>query len=83
MTLRETEVSWDTLLRQAPMTTEFYMAAAIDWLDERYGKGFAVKNPQLVGIFVEGCSRDFHNSTISKLVRDRIQIEVISDRDGS
>jgi hypothetical protein len=69
-------VGWDTLLRQAPMTAETYMAAAIDWLDERYGKGFAIKNPQLIQIYVEACVRDFHSSTISKLVRDVIQLEV-------
>ena len=70
-------VSWDTLLRQASVTAEEYMAAAIRWLDGHYGEGFAVEHPQLIQIFVDACVRDFHSATISKLVRDVIQIEVV------
>lgn len=69
-------VSFDTLLRQAPMTAETYLENAIDWLDRRYGAGFALRNPVLIGIYVDACVRDFHTATISKLVRDGIQLDV-------
>lgn len=74
-------VDWGTLVHQAPATAELYMSSAIRWLDERYGEGFAVKHPQLVEIYVNACVGDFHSATISKLVRDVVQIEVAVTRE--
>lgn len=50
----------DTLLRQAPMTAGFYLSEAISAIDTHFGKGYAQRNPQLVGEFIRASATDFH-----------------------
>jgi hypothetical protein len=55
---------YDTLLRQAPMTAEVYMDAAIRYLDEKFHQGFASNHPEFVRIYVEAFVRDFHTGAL-------------------
>jgi hypothetical protein len=52
----------DVLLEQASMTTDQYLAAAVDSIDKRFGKGFAEKHPELLGAFINASARDFQTT---------------------
>lgn len=49
----------ETLMRQAPMTIEVYLLEAVKIIDEQFGSGYAKKNPELVGSFIQACASDF------------------------
>ncbi len=49
----------ELLMRQAGITTGYYLAYAIEEIDQRFGEGFAKKNPALVGAFINAASQDF------------------------
>lgn len=52
------------LTEQAPMTVEKYMHDCIDMLDKRFGKGYAEKNPELLGALVQSCVSDFESGCL-------------------
>jgi len=52
------------LVDQAPMTVEKYMNDCIDMLDKRFGKGYAEKNPQLLGALIQSCVSDFESGCL-------------------
>ncbi len=51
---------FSTLMDQAPMTASTYLAAARRSIDAEFGEGYAMKNPGLVGRFIDVCAQDFH-----------------------
>lgn len=44
---------------QAGQTADFYMRYAIDKIDQRFGDGFAEKNPALICTFMNVAAADF------------------------
>ncbi len=53
-----------TLMRQAPMTAEYYLRGAVEQIDSVFGDGFAKKNPQLVGVFMQVSAQDLHTAML-------------------
>lgn len=53
-----------TLMRQAPMTAEYYLREAVDQIDRVFGSGFAKKNPELVSVFMQVCAQDLHTAML-------------------
>jgi ribosomal protein S20 len=51
-----------TLLRQAKGEAADYMEEAVTKIDELFGKGYAAKNPTLVGAFMRTAAQDFHTA---------------------
>lgn len=47
------------LMRQAHMTAHDYMIQAVDDIDNKFGKGFAAKNPQLIAAYMNTAAVDF------------------------
>lgn len=59
MTKEFEPASPEELMRQAPLTTAFYLEKAVTLIDKQFGDGYAEKNPQLVGAFLQACSTDY------------------------
>ena len=53
-----------TLMRQAPMTAEYYLREAVEQINAVFGDDFAKKNPQLVGVFMQVSARDLHTAML-------------------
>lgn len=49
----------EDLMRQATTTAQFYMLRAVTDIDELFGKGFAGRNPALVGAYMQAAATDF------------------------
>ena len=49
-----------TLMRQAAMTADTYLAEAMQDIDRRLGPGYANKNPLLVGAYMLTAAIDYH-----------------------
>lgn len=56
--------SYDTLLKQAPMTADEYLRAAVRSIDEQFEKGYAQKHPELIAAFMQACANDLATSTL-------------------
>ncbi|WP_143540151.1 hypothetical protein [Rhodovulum sulfidophilum] len=56
----------ETLMRQAPMTAEEYLHAAIDSIDKCFGEGFAKEHPELFSSFLNTCALDAHTSFVTR-----------------
>jgi hypothetical protein len=56
-----------TLLRQASDTADEYLGAAIKCIDQRLGKGYAAKNPDLIAAFMRVAGDDFRTSIACKI----------------
>jgi hypothetical protein len=59
---------WGTLLTQASDTAESYFNRAVRHIDERFGDGYAAKNPQLIGAFMQTAAIDFATASFGKVV---------------
>ena len=59
-----------TLLEQAPMTASGYLAAGIEEIDHRFGKGYAKAHPELLGVYMTTCAIDFATSVITSALQD-------------
>jgi hypothetical protein len=62
------EAGNDTLLRQAPMTADEFMKSAIDCIDARLGKGYAIQHPELVGAFMQASAIDLGTAVIARAI---------------
>ena len=60
---RQVTASFLTLMDQAPATVSGYFWAAVKDIDAKFGKGYAAKNPALVGAYTQACAQDYHSST--------------------
>ena len=67
----------ETLMKQAGWTAGDYLEAAVEKIDKKFGKGYAKKNPQLIGAFMQTAALDFHAMHLSNEIRDVI-IQVFS-----
>ena len=76
------ELNGDGMLRQAKMTAHDYMLAALDDIDEIFGRGTAKKHPELVAAYIQTASIDLAGAIIAQQIRaglDHIAEEI---RDG-
>jgi hypothetical protein len=62
---RLSEATTEILLRQAPMTAHTYMSAAVNDIDEIFGKGYAAKRPELGGSYMQTAALDFAAAIIA------------------
>lgn len=56
--------SYETLMRQAPMTADEYLHAAVRSLDKQFGEGYAQAHPELVAGYMKVCASDFGASIL-------------------
>jgi hypothetical protein len=61
---------WHTLLRQASMTSNEYLARAVEHIDDTFGDGYAKRNPALVAAFIRSSSDDFNTASIKLASQD-------------
>jgi hypothetical protein len=52
------------------MTAEEYMRKAVTAIDELFGEGYAKKNPQLVGAFMQTAADDYGAGAVSFALED-------------
>jgi len=64
----DSEVGYETLMRQAPMTAEVYLAEAIESIEKRMGEGAAEKFPQIVAALITAAATDYHAAMFSHRV---------------
>lgn len=60
--------SYDTAMRQAPDTINFYLRNAVEMIDDEFGEGYAKKNPDLVASLVKQQFEDFKNCGLTKVL---------------
>lgn len=60
----------ETLLRQASMTADTYLAAAIRDINTRLGEGYAQKHPELVAAFIDVCAKDFGTAVLANSIQE-------------
>ena len=60
----------DTLMRQAPMTTDTYLAEALVDIDKRLGKGYAKAHPELIAAFMQAAASDLGAAVIARAIQD-------------
>ncbi len=65
-------LSFDTLMRQAAGTSQFYLREAMQDIDNLFGEGYASKNPGLVGNMVMASAIDYHGAALSKTMQDSL-----------
>ena len=63
----------ETLVEHSAMTADKHMADAIKYIDNRFGKGYAKKNPQLVGSFMKTAAIDFAAGFVAHFVAEEIR----------
>lgn len=68
----EVTASWTQLMHQSEGTAKDYMSGAIEAIDEQFYKGYAMKNPDLIGKFMEVAARDFA-ATSESVKADKIE----------
>ena len=59
-----------TLMRQAWMTAEDYLAHAIDGIDEYLGDGYAKRHPGLIAAFMQTAASDFNAASLAGAIED-------------
>jgi hypothetical protein len=62
------EAGSETLLRQASLTADHYLGYAIGCIDRRLGKGYAAKNPGLIGAFIQTSASDFGAAVVARAI---------------
>lgn len=75
--------SFDTLLKQAPMTAHSYMLNARKDIDEMFGDGYAAKHPELMAAYMNAAAIDLHGAVLGKLIPPALEsiAEAIRDRE--
>lgn len=61
----------EVALKHAGMTADQYLAQAIKSIDERLGKGYAAKHPELIGQHMLTQAQDFHTTVFLRTSADR------------
>jgi hypothetical protein len=64
----------ETLVRQAALTTADYMRDAVNEIDKTFGDGFAKKNPELVGQFIQTCATDYSAAAVVSAIQDLTEV---------
>jgi hypothetical protein len=65
--------NWDTLMKQATMTSITYMNRIVDEVDLAFGEGYAKEHPDLVGMLVIASAIDFASSSISAVMQQNME----------
>jgi hypothetical protein len=63
----------DLLLRQASETAHTYFHQAIRSIDDRFGKGYAEKHPELIAGFMQTAALDFMASFVGSAVEEGLR----------
>jgi hypothetical protein len=58
-----------TLMEQASGTVARYLWQAIEAIDKAFGKGYARKNPSLVGAFIQASATEMTQAVIAQQIR--------------
>lgn len=66
MESHEVTASNETLMRQAGITADVYLADAIAAIDERLGKGAAAAAPALVGAYMQAAALDYQANIMAR-----------------
>lgn len=61
--------SFDTLLKQGPMTAGDSLDEIVKILDGKFGKGYAERNPQLVGQLTQASVHDIGLAILAQQIR--------------
>ena len=61
--------SFDTLMRQGPMTASLYLSKAIDDINAQLGKDAARKHPEIVAAFMHAAAIDAVGGVIAQQIR--------------
>jgi hypothetical protein len=69
----EMSTTAEKLMEQASWTSTSYMNDAVDSIDKKFGKGYAKKNPQLIGAFMQTAALDFLAMYLAQEIRDEIR----------
>ena len=59
-----------TLMRQASITAHEYFTAAIKYIDDRFGDGYAQAHPELIAAFMQTAARDFQTAITAQTMQD-------------
>ena len=51
-----------------------FLLEAVKHLDRQFGKGYAKKNPNLVGQYIAACSADFNNAILVRAIEEATEI---------
>lgn len=56
----------ETLVRQASITAEQYLIAAVESIDDTFGEGYAARHPELVAAFMRTAAVDFNTAIFAQ-----------------
>jgi hypothetical protein len=59
-----------TLMRQAKYTAAEYLNAAVIEIDEKFGDGYAKKNPELIAAYMNTAALDYGSAIIARSIQD-------------
>jgi hypothetical protein len=62
------EAGNSTLLKQAPMTADEYLASAISCIDDKLGNGYAKAHPELVAAFIQTSAMDLGAAVVARAI---------------
>lgn len=62
--------TYETLMRQASMTANEYLLAAVSSIDDQFQDGYAQKHPDLVAAFMQVCASDFATTAMSVAIQE-------------
>ena len=68
--MRRIQADSATLLRQASMTADEYLANAIADIDKRLGTGYAKTHPELIAAFMQTAAIDMGSAVIAGAIED-------------
>jgi hypothetical protein len=87
-TIKSSRIEADstTLMRQAQMTADTYLAQAIIDIDDRLGAGYAKKNPTLIAAYMQTSAIDLGTAVIARAIQqlgDAIEDGIARNREES
>jgi hypothetical protein len=66
------------LMEQASSTVQAYLSCAHEYINSKFGSGYAERNPALVGCFIIACALDFATCMAASVYQDTQ--DILSDR---
>lgn len=69
--MRRITAEFETLMEQAPMTTDVYLRKAIRSIDEAFNTtGYARTHPELVAAYLHACAIDYQTSCLTGALQE-------------
>jgi len=62
------QMSFDDLVKQAPMTIEHYLRSVVVSVDAVFGKNYSRSNPAFIASLIHTCAMDFNTSSTGKII---------------